>query len=88
MTTWRETRTTTRVGDRVRFVTSWDIYPYCIVPEGTLGTVTEVSAEQNGMVWVLPDENVGVREVLKEWDGAIQVWALEDADESPIEVMP
>ena len=74
MTCWQIARTMFRVGDRVRFVSSWDIYPYCVVPQGTLGTVTEVKDEQNGMIFVLPDDT-GIRAMLAEWDGAIQVWA-------------
>jgi hypothetical protein len=83
MTGWREARAQMHAGDRVRFVMPWDIYPYCIVPAGTVGTVTEVSDEQNGMVLVLPDDT-DIRDTLAEWDGAIQVWALEDEDECPI----
>ena len=28
-------------GTRIVFTTSWDIYPECVVPEGTTGTVVE-----------------------------------------------
>lgn len=86
MTTWRNARTNMREGNRVRFIDDWDIYPYCIVPAGTVGTITEVTERENGMVFVLPD-NTEIREILKDWDGAIQVWALEDEDECPIEVV-
>jgi len=59
-------------GTRVVFVDSHDIYPYCVVPEGTTGIITEQGLNE---IWcilsVLPDNDT-IRAELKEWDGNIQ----------------
>ena len=65
--TWQELAKVP-VGARVVFVTSWDIYPYCIVDEGTVGTVRA----NKDNTWVLPD-NEDIKATLKDWDGDIQL---------------
>jgi hypothetical protein len=82
---WRDIVKQANEGDRVRFITSWDIYPYCVVPAGMTGTVIENDWAQD-MLCVLPDDQE-LRAILKEWDGWIQFYQMEDDEESPFEIL-
>lgn len=82
---WCDVAKAAKEGDRVRFITSWDIFPLCVVPQGTLGTVTENDWIEN-IIMVLPDD-AEVREHLREWAGQVQLHSLYDGDESPIEIL-
>lgn len=62
-----------KVGARVIFVDQHDIYPECIVAEGTLATVVDNSLnEMHCGISVLPD-NENIREVLAHWNGVIHI---------------
>ena len=68
--TWLEA-SRLNVGDRVVFVDAHDIFPECVVPAGTTGTVTENGLNESlGTVIVAPDDTA-LRVALREWDGAI-----------------
>jgi hypothetical protein len=61
-------------GDKVRFTSDFDIYPYTIIKGGTVATVVcnHLDAAIDRFLWVLPD---GPRiEELKEWDGQVQIF--------------
>ncbi len=58
-------------GALVVFAEAHDIFPECMVPAGTTGTVTENGLnELLGTVIVAPDDTA-LRAALAEWDGAI-----------------
>lgn len=77
--TWFECSAMLKDGDRVRFVTEWDMFPHCQIPEGTVATVVENDLnELNSLLWVLPDDR-NVRRALKEWDGEIGLGSNLDA---------
>jgi hypothetical protein len=67
-------------GTRVRFITSWDIFPYCIVPGGMEATV--IGQDDLG-TWVLPDD-WSIRKVLAEWCGRVHL-RPELADDPPVQ---
>jgi hypothetical protein len=82
-TSWGDIAKRATEGTRVRFVCEWDIYPYGIVPHGMTGTVTETDADS---VWILADDSA-VRDMLREWEGNVQLHGLVADDESPIEIL-
>jgi hypothetical protein len=78
--TWFELARDLKPGSRVKFVTSWDIFPECIVPAGTLGTVKDTGLNEIwGGLLIIPDDEA-VRAALKEWDGEIQLGYNEGLD--------
>jgi hypothetical protein len=65
-------------GARVVFAEPWDIFPFAVVPQGTLATVKENSLNEMipGM-WVLPDDE-NVRQALAdEWEGCVHLYNIE-----------
>jgi hypothetical protein len=78
--TWFELARDLHPGSRVKFVMPWDIFPHCVVPAGTLGTVKETGLNEIwGGLLVVPD-NAEIRERLASWDGAIQLGYNEGLD--------
>lgn len=67
--TWFECSAQLNAGDRVRFVVAWDVYPHCVIPADTLGTVIENDLnELDCGLFVLPDSRQA-RHHLAEWQG-------------------
>jgi hypothetical protein len=94
MTTWRELRNLPP-GTRVRFRGDFGIYPFTVVPAGTLGIISENRVDggwPNWMLDVLPDLP-STRDDLSEWEGAVQVgtWTCDDepdeGDPSPLDLV-
>lgn len=78
--TWFELARDLVPGSRVKFVTSWDIYPECVVPAGTLGTVKDTGLNEIwGGLLVLPDD-ADLRNALASWNGEIQLGYNEGLD--------
>ena len=76
------------VGTLLEFVQPHDIYPYCIVPAGTLAIVARVYLDgEHAIIDLLPADPATCK-ALKEWDGCIQFNPHNDgyswSDESPV----
>jgi hypothetical protein len=58
-------------GTRLQFEDTHDIYPYCIVPAGTLCTIRDNNLNETlESIDLLPDDKE-VRAALREWDGCV-----------------
>ena len=83
MLTWKQLRELP-IGTKLVFPSSWDIYPYCIVPEGAKAILSERDEE---CIYLLTDSE-HVTETLAEWDGQVQFNPMNDGyewtDESPV----
>src|SRR6516225_760209 len=75
-------------GSRVVFTTSWDIYPECIVPQGTTGTVVENGLNELQAILLLAVDDEKVTEALRQWNGRVEFYKnthFQDWDEqSPL----
>ena len=58
-------------GARVVFAEPHDIFPECLVPAGTRGTILRnYLNEMHNQISILPDDQ-GLRDALKHWNGEI-----------------
>lgn len=68
---WHDASARLKAGDKVRFDTSHDIFPECLVPEGATATVVENSLNEACALLELRPDDTSIREALKNWDGNI-----------------
>jgi hypothetical protein len=58
-------------GTRVVFTAAHDIFPECVVPEGTTATVTENGLNELPCTLIVTPDDPGLRTALAEWEGDI-----------------
>lgn len=68
---WFELARDAKEGDRVLFMDHHDIFPECMVPAGTRGTVVENSLNEMHCGLLVRPDTPSIREHLSYWDGCI-----------------
>jgi hypothetical protein len=58
-------------GTRVVFAEDWDIFPICMVPKGTTGSVVENGLNEIWCLLLVAVDDDKIREDLREWDGRV-----------------
>jgi len=79
-------KTSLPLGTRVRFTTCEERYPCFIVPEGSTGTVTDVSEH---CMWIKIDQDIPGLSDSPEWHGEMS-WSSDDEKllPCPFEAIP
>jgi hypothetical protein len=67
-------------GTRVVFAEAWDIFPECVVPEGTTATITENGLNELACACIVTPDDPNLRTALAEWDG--DIWLTPPLDRS------